>query len=119
MIINLTFAELHTPLFLNGKNWGVKLDVAAAHRGKIELHYDRAEKELHVKAGPKLAIIPLSNVVSMTPAPEGLDSLESISKMEFVPKPKPGTPGKIKAQASTPMDHVFNGIGAGKTHDAK
>jgi hypothetical protein len=106
MKLELEFAELHTPLFLGGKNFGLKLH--SVKPGDPELIYDQSEKELHVTHNKKMAIIPISNVVSMTPS-QG-PRIEPVKKEFTAPK-------KIKAQVSTPMDHVFAGEGAGKTHD--
>lgn len=106
MKIKLSFAELHTPLFLGGKNFGLKL--ISKNTTDPDLTYDQSEKELWVEHNKKIAIIPCSNVVSMTPfAPSIMpDSV-----------PAPIAPAKkVKAQASTPMDHVFS-EGPGKTHD--
>lgn len=110
MKIALCFAELHTPLFLAGINWGQKLDIKNTTKGKLALAYDRAEKELLVNANGKVAIIPTSNVVSMTP-------LEEATKVEREPPAVVPAKGRIKTQASTPMSHVFEGQGAGKTND--
>jgi hypothetical protein len=63
-MIYLEFAELHTPLFLNGKNFGMKL--IPGKTSGLTLAYNRAEKELLVSWMDKTAIIPSSNVVSMT-----------------------------------------------------
>lgn len=118
-MIELTFAELHTPLFLGGTNWQLKLDIKNTAKGKLSLAYDRENHELIVKANGHIAIIPTSNVVSMTPMPEGLIAQTQHLAEPLVdlvvnpPKPK----GRPKAQASTPMDHAHKGLGFGKTND--
>jgi hypothetical protein len=60
--IQLQFAELHTPLFLAGKNFGYKLSTKLAG---LQLAYDRDEKELLVTYNDKTAIVPWSNVSAM------------------------------------------------------
>lgn len=110
MKIPLTFAELHTPLFLNGVNWNLKLFEKSA-KGHLELVYDRAEKELLVTHDKHVAIIPSSNVVTMHPKAEAVKPVEAPA----IATHKGGTNPKVKAQAASPMDHVFNGPGHGQT----
>jgi hypothetical protein len=105
--IALSYAELHNPLFLSGTNHGQKLQQGA--KG-IDLQYDRKEKELLVLFNGKLAIIPSSNVASMTLLELPKEPVAEIPR-DFSVKPV----GKLRAQASTPMDHVFAGPGQGKT----
>ena len=104
--IELKFAELHTALFLCGKNHGMKLD--PTKQMGLSLIYDRGEKELLVGWSGQEAIIPLSNVVSMTAGE---------------PKRKPAVvqnaPVRPTAQVSTPTSHVFAGEGHGDTGLAK
>jgi hypothetical protein len=76
MLIDIDFAELHTALFLNGTNLQMKLYTEGARkdnkgttihgRAGLTLRYDRAEKELLVTFNGVTAIIPSSNVASMT-----------------------------------------------------
>jgi hypothetical protein len=108
MKINLEFAELHTPLFLGGKNFGNKLN--ANSRTAITLIYDQTEKELWVAYAGKGAIIPTSNVVSMTP---GTPDNQTVSigdrKQEQVGKTgKFNANPSAKAQVSSPTHHVFD-----------
>lgn len=106
MKINLCFAELHTPLFLGGRNFGLKLD-NNKFTG-LELVYDQTEKELWITNGGKTAIIPTSNVVSMTPAPilleEVLPQAKAVSQSNLPPE-KFKT--NLSSQVSTPTSHVF------------
>lgn len=102
MSVKIEFAELQTPLFLGGKNHQVKLQ----HGSGLALEYDREEKELLVTYNKKTAIIPSSNVASMT--------IGTLQAEQPVAAPRPGRP--IKAQASSPTDHVF-ADGPGKTRD--
>ncbi len=111
--INLTYAELHTALFLSGTNLGLRLNVAPStpghnrpgYRAGLTLIYDRDEKELLVTFNGETAIIPTTNVVSMV---AGIVEEKKIEN-PLVPQ------GKVEAQASSPMGHVFAGPGAGKT----
>jgi hypothetical protein len=114
--IDLTFAELHAPLFLNGISFGVKLFQKQA-TGELKLEYQQDDAELwvtHAASGVK-AIVPTANVASMTP--KGKDKEAGLSpalanqhKVQANPK---------GAQVSTPHDHVFAGEGAGQTGAAK
>ncbi len=68
MKVELEFAELHNPLFLSGTNLQLKLmpDGVKHGRAGLHIHYDRAEKELIVEFNGKTAIVPATNVSSMT-----------------------------------------------------
>lgn len=98
MRINLCFAELHTPLFLGGRNFGLKLDNDKF--SGLGLVYDQTEKELWITNEGKTAIVPTSNVVSMTPAPKA----KAVSQSNLPPE-KFKT--NLSAQVSTPTSHVF------------
>jgi hypothetical protein len=132
MKINLSFAELHNPLFLAGTNWGQKLVPNMGAKGKLELVYDRTEKELLVKTKGKVAIVPCASVASMTPVDIHKDismDKEVAQTMDVVASPvippmlakgKPGPKPKVNpvnAQVSGPHDHVFAGQGVGKVND--
>jgi len=112
MKIKLLYAELHNALFLNGTNLQLKLDISK--RQDLHLLYDKEEKELLVYYKGALAIIPSSNVSSMTPedasicgAIPGTPKSKDIGKITHIG-------GPIKAQVSSPMSHVHEGPGAGK-----
>lgn len=100
-MIKLEFVELHGPLFLAGKNHGLKL----FNKPGVDLSYSREEKELYVTYNEKTAIVPSSNISSMT----------ALTQEKVQEKAQP-TKGVTKAQASTPQDHVFSN-GPGKTRD--
>lgn len=110
MKIELSFAHLHSPLFFARVNWGDKLDIKNTAKGKIKLTYDQSEKELIVECGQKKTILPTTSVFSMEPI---LDIKEEPIVNSITTPPR----GKIKPQASGPNDHVFGGLGAGKTND--
>lgn len=103
-MIKLEFCELHGPLFLAGKNHGIKL----FNKAGVVLEYDRGQKELYVYYNGKTAIIPSSNIASMTPADP------STKPQAEAPAQPPR--GKVQAQVSSPMNHVF-AEGPGKTRD--
>lgn len=106
--INIKFAELHNPLFLAGKNHGMKLDPSKV--SDMRLVYDRAEKELLVHWNGEIGIVPSSNVSCMMTG--------EVVKKE-APFTHPIVAGIASAQASTPYGHVFEGPGAGKTGKSK
>lgn len=121
MKIALSFAELHTPLFLGGRNFGLKL--SKDKFSSLELSYDQTKKELWVTNEGKTAIIPTSNVVSMTPADEAAgkeDKGGPIPLKEALPPPNmqqgPAHAKRSSAQVSGPTAHVFH-PGPGKTRD--
>jgi hypothetical protein len=106
--IDIKFAELKSPLFFAGTNWGLKLDPGKSSKHSVMiLVYDRQEKELIISIGEKLCIIPSSNVNSM-----------EIGKPEMsVPQyTHPIVAGRLQtAQVESPMSHVHAGEGHGKT----
>jgi hypothetical protein len=108
--IDLKFAELHAPLFLAGTNLQLKLD--PTRRTGLKLVYDRAEKELLVTWQNQLAIVPVGNVASMTPA--GVEVAKP-EPMVVVEKARP----RVTAQVSTPQSHVHAGPGHGDTGQGK
>lgn len=108
MLIPIKFAELHNPLFLNGTNLQLKLD--PKHRPELVLVYDRTEKELIVFYKEALAIVPSTNVASMQPQDPLVFGAHPKPTAKVVPIVQPTAPkGPIKAQVSTPHDHVFKG----------
>ena len=112
MKIKLTFAELHTPLFLAGTNLQTKLK--PTERGGLVLIYDDEREKLLVYWNKQLAVIPHGNVACMHPEDPTIFGEIEEGKPAKAPVLKPGKP--IKAQVSTPQDHVFAGEGAGQTN---
>lgn len=111
MKIELSFAELHNPLFLAGTNLQMKL--IPEKRSGLKLFYDREEKELLVEWQGETAIVPSSNVSSMT------------ARLGPVKEAKPVAPNpelaraRLSAQVSSPQSHVHAGPGHGETGQAK
>lgn len=135
MKIEIEFAELHNPLFLAGTNLQLKLP-QDQHKSRLKMQYDREHKELHVFYGGKMAIVPSSNVASMTPktlvnqiepgqtpVPMELDRKKlQVEQEKVVPQTQArgATTAKAQhlksAQVQTPMSHVFADA-PGKTRD--
>lgn len=119
--INLKFAELHAPLFLAGTNLAMKLDPTKRHG--LTLTYDRAEKELIVGWAGQEAIVPVSNVASMTAAeavkvaPVPVTSKTAATMAEA--QAEMARRGLTHAQVSTPQSHVHAGPGHGDTGQEK
>ena len=118
--IDLSFAELHAPMFLNGISWGVKLFNKQA-KGELELNYDQENAELHVTQVSTgiIAIVPTPNVISMTPKAKKKDlGVAPALQNQHVTDAAVGTQrGRPKsAQVQTPHDHVF-AAAPGKTRD--
>lgn len=102
MRTEIKWAELHSPIFLAGTNLKEKLDPKV--RAGLVMEYDEDKRHLYVSYNGCTARIPEPSILSMI---EGIDVAS--------PKhPFPATSKPIKAQASTPQDHVFAGPGAGK-----
>lgn len=105
--LQLKFAELHNPLFLGGKNFGLKLDPRAL--AGLEIVYDRTEKELLVHWQGETGIVPSSNVACM---------IAGIVQDKPAAHVHPIVAG-MSAQVETPMSHVHAGQGHGKTGKTK
>lgn len=114
MRTKIEWAELHSPLFLNGTNLGQKLDPHhGKHKGQIHLEFDEDNCHLYVTHtvpnGPtKTARVPDTSVLSMVEAKLTPDAVKA------VPKPVEPMP-TVEAQAETPQSHVFGGPGKGQT----
>jgi hypothetical protein len=100
-MIKVAYAMLHHPLFLGGKNHGEKL----FNKSGMEISYDRVEKELIVTYNGKTQYIPSTNVAAYEPWTDPKEE-----------KRPAALRGPIKAQVTTPQDHVFSS-GPGKTHN--
>lgn len=114
-LIDLKEAKLHDALFLAGTNLQQKLEPSL--RKGLVLQYNRKEKELLVTYKDETAILPTTNVASMTPRnPEDAFTVPSRVRLaEPSPLIQQGIVPKFSAQVDTPMSHVFAGPGAGKT----
>jgi hypothetical protein len=102
-MIDCQRVELHSVLFLAGKNHGAKIQAGP----DVKLQWDQAEKELHVTWNNETAILPSSSVQCRVHAKE---------KALVAPTPTPEG-RKIVAQASSPQDHVHAGPGQGKVRE--
>lgn len=120
--VELIYAELHNPLFIGGTSFGMKLYPKQA-KGELKMLYDREHKELLITFKNHESIVPSSNIASMTPSATSLKEqiTQKVENTDGPHKAKPGPKPKISSaagsQASTPHDHVFAGLGAGKTRD--
>ena len=103
MKIDIEWAELHSPLFLNGTNLQMKLD--PTKRVGLKMAYDEDKGHLFVSYGGKTARLPQSSVLCMVEA-------EVRAPVE-AKKTKPLQ--TLNAQVETPMSHVHAGPGAGQT----
>lgn len=114
-MIDISWAELHSPMFLasgkSGVNLGVKLDPAA--KQGMKLGYDRTHQELHVWYDGKHAFVPKSSVNSMNILGSGAPALSPA--IPVTAPQQPVMPVRATAQVSTPQSHVFAGAGHGKT----
>ena len=111
MTIPLKYLQLHNPLFLAGTNLGNKLDIS---KRPIKLIYDREHQEVLVYFNDQVSIIPVPAVSDMIPVDGSIFKLDSIDVPDVAPKQKEEVlksmemaKKRIKAQASSPVDHVF------------
>lgn len=104
MLLDLLSADLHESLFLHGTNLGTKLD--PSHRAELKLQFDDQRDRLHVWYKGKFKLI------------KNWATIEPLKPEEFAAEPKrqvklkkpqtsPDANPNIKAQVSTPHDHVF------------
>lgn len=118
MKIAIESADLHNPIFLAGTNLQKKLD--PSKRMGLQLTYDMDKEHLLVHYKSRVLIVPLANVSGMD-VPESLVYL--FAPAEDQPAVRAAAPmstfpgGKIKAQVSSPTDHVFAGPGGGRAND--
>lgn len=105
MKTEIQWAELHSPIFLNGTNLQQKLD--PTKRVGLSMMYDEEKRHLYVSYQGKTARVPEPSILSMV---EGTVPVRAVTTPTPIPSGKP-----IKAQVSGPTDHVFAGPGAGKT----
>jgi hypothetical protein len=113
--ISIKFAELHNALFLGGTNHQMKLD--PSKRQGMKLHYDRAEKELIVEFNGHVAIVPSSNVASMTlsnPKDIGVTAAGTAKSTPQTHINHPVVAGIDRAQVSDPTRDVVFGVNAGQ-----
>ena len=98
-MIELEFAELHGPIFINGTNLAPKLipGDAPGHRRDIKLFYDRGERELYVHFKGKVGIVPRENVAMMVEKPVEKKAIpfEEPSKLA---EPKKTIPPRLLSQ---------------------
>lgn len=138
MTVDLTFVELHTPLFLAGTNLSNKLDTRGSRKQGLVLRYSENEEMLYVYYNRKMARVPLNNVASMT---DDMDTEPPALASKTAPEPKTNVVARAQptdpvaarkehmkavikppaqkptAQVSGPTHHVFAGEGAGKVRD--
>lgn len=113
--IPLKYIQTHNPLFLAGTNFGTKIDLN--RRSDATLIYDREFGEVHLFFKGEMAIIPLSGISDMWPKTMQDFMIESVHVVEAPTiQEVPQLRKPVKAQVSTPTDHVF-AQGAGKTRD--
>lgn len=101
--MELKFVELHSPMFLSKTNLGLKLD--PGKRQGMRLEYHREHQELHVHLNDQMAIVPLTNVVSMAPGKPERPLAQFTHPMVV---------NIGSAQVETPQGHVHAGPGKGK-----
>ena len=99
-VISIVFAELHTPLFLAGKNFGSKLQ--PNQTSGLTLFYNRKEKELIVVYNGQGAIIPAPSIASMTPADPKDLGLGVQAEVEKVTTTK-AAPVQVQAPKAAPV----------------
>lgn len=108
MRTQIIWAELHSPLFLAGTNLQQKLD--PHKRQGLHMEFDEEKRHLYVSYAGKTARVPEPSILSM------VEEDSKTIKHSTVENPtRLIGKGAVKAQASSPQDHVFAGAGKGKT----
>lgn len=102
-VTEISYAELHMPLFLAGKNFGSKIGDKLDHR-TLEMKFDEAKKRMVVTYMGKTAQIPESAIAYWI---EGGKETQALHSSE-----QPNR--RIVAQVETPQSHVHAGRGYGK-----
>lgn len=102
--INIDTAYIGSTFILAGKNLGPTIERAKITG--IEMVYHQEEKELWITYNKKVAIVPYFTAV----IPDQGPAVVAEQPPTVIP-PK----GKVKAQASSPVGHVFEGEGHGLT----
>jgi hypothetical protein len=107
-MLNLKFAECHTPLFLNGINLGTKLD--PTKRAGLYLQYDKKNEFLLVWLHKQLSMVPKETVVNMVAINiEDTGYTHPTFEIKLAEPIQAGqVNSKIVAQVSTPHGHVFS-----------
>lgn len=105
--VTVKYAELHNPLFLGGKNFGLKLDPSKLNG--LSLSYDYSKEQLLVKWNKTedIARVHKPNVAYHI---EGEVKIRAEINMAH-----PMVANIGAAQVETPMSHVHSGPGKGKT----
>jgi len=96
----IDYVQLPEPLFLGRKNHGVKVP----NGNGVSIEHDELDRVIIRYNGQKATIKHYSALIE--------NDTPETAKAAPAPAPR----GKIKAQASTPHDHVF-AEGSGKTRD--
>jgi hypothetical protein len=110
--------KLHTTAFCGGTN--LQMDLSAEKRRGIQLIDDPDSEQILVSYKGDFIEIPYANVVEKTPQDPSI--LKSLFEKIFANTPDPLLAAHkaavvsttIKAQASSPLDHVHAGPGKGK-----
>lgn len=119
-------AKLQTTVFIGKTN--LQMDLDPQKRKGMRLLADDESQTLYVDFNGEIGRVPYTDIVSMIPENQSLfrkvfdheyeqlkiTTFPTVASIEPMDLPKKGRP---KAQASSPMDHVHAGLGAGKTHD--
>lgn len=66
-MINIIYADLHTPLFMAGVNFGTKLDPTKRTSPHLKLQWDDDNRRLVVVYNGKVCFIPEANIASAQP----------------------------------------------------
>lgn len=102
--LKIDTAYLHNTFLLAGKNFGPTVERAKI--SDLEMVYDDQEKQLWFTYKGKVGFAPEPNISFLVP--------EQGPALQVV-EPPPAPKGKVKAQASSPVGHVFEGPGHGQT----
>ena len=110
--VEVKFAELHSPLFLGGMNFGLKLDTAKRPDMKLWLATLENQLVLVVQYKEHTTVVQsFSHAQPVNSTEIGFEPLLKLAKPTPPVKQThhPMKTGIASAQVSTPQDHVFKG----------
>lgn len=103
----IRWVQFHSPMFHAGKNFGDKIEVKR-HEG-LKILFDEKERRFHIDYKGRKAVMPEMSAFIWESV--GNDDIPMIVNEHRTERFE----GRLEAQVSTPMGHVFEGKGKGKT----
>lgn len=109
MLIKVIHIQFHDDVFHAGKNFGKKIEISKVDGLKIE--FDEDNRRFYMTYKNRIRVFPELSAFSWEDeqnSPEPILEIKNEHRTEDRSK-------RVSAQVSTPMGHVFEGPGKGKT----